>query len=524
MTEATSRRDFLRYGVLLGAGATLGGGLLAGCSRDAPPAAASAAALANEKPRQGGRLRLGIVDGSQSGNLDVHKPVGSGIIRGFALYSKLWEWNERMTPELALAEEVSINANASAWTIRLRKGLEFHHGKTITADDLIFSARRLSDPQLASPYASLVQRIDRDNIVKLDEYTVRIPIRDGLGFLPLPDGWVNFGGIVPSDYHPVTNPVGAGPYKLKEFTPGQRSLFTRFNNYFKPGKPYADELEIIEFKDQTSRVAALLAGQIDTAYAITPEQIVPLRANGGAAVQISHTHGWQGFEMNLDAEPFRDVRVRQAFRLLANRQELVARALGGQGRVANDLYSPLDPTFNHGIAQRAYDLDQAKSLLRSAGKTDLRLELAAGPGGSAAAQVFANQAKLAGVDIRVKQVDAATYNGPLRDSWTMSTTARLGGEFLHTATNTDSALAATNKTHFNDARFNTLFEQALGETDVEKRKVLVHEAQQIQHDRGGLLIWGFADTVDGIASRVGGAKPERSHFSTWRFDELWLRS
>lgn len=520
-----SRRDFLRGGAALGAGLAFGG-LLAGCEQQggAGNASASAAAALDDKPRQGGRLRLGIVDGSHSGNLDVHKPVGSGIIRGFALYSKLWEWSEHMTPDLALAEEVSVNANASAWTIRLRKGLEFHHGKTISADDLIFSARRLSDPQLASPFASLVQRIDRDNIVKLDERTVRIPIRDGAGFLPLPDGWVNFGGIVPTDYDPVRNPVGAGPYKLKEFTPGQRSLFTRFENYFKPGKPYADELEIIEFKDQTARVAALLAGQIDTAYAISPEQIPALRASGAANLVISQSHGWHGFEMNLNAEPFRDVRVRQAFRLLANRQELVERALGGQGRIANDLYSPLDPTYNHAIAQRPYDLEQARSLLRAAGHERLQLELAAGPGGSAAAQVFANQARLAGVDIRVKQVDAATFNGPLRDSWALSTTYKLGGEFLHTATNTDGPLAALNKTHFNDARFTQLLTEAMAQPDVERRKLLVHEAQQIQHDSGGLLIWGYANVVDGISPRVGGAKPERSHFTTWRFDDLWLRS
>jgi peptide/nickel transport system substrate-binding protein len=522
MSDHWSRRDFLRNGAVLGGGFALGGGLLAGCGKQAAPAVAGAPV--NDTPRRGGRLRLGIVDGSQSGNLDVHRPIGSGIIRGFALYSKLWEWSEHMTPELALAEEVSINANASAFTIRLRKGLEFHNGKTIGADDLIFSARRLSDPQLASPYAALIQHIDRDNIVKLDERTVRIPIRGGRGFLALPDGWVNFGGIVPLDYHPVTNPVGAGPYRIKQFTPGQRSLFTRFENYFKPGQPYADELEIIEFKDQTSRMAALQAGQIDTAYAISPEQIVPLRASGRAGIVISRTHGWQGFEMNLDAEPFRDVRVRQAFRLLANRQELVERALGGQGRIANDLYSPLDPTFNNTIAQRPYDLAQAKSLLQAAGKGNLSLELAAGPGGSAAAQVFANQAKLAGVDIRVRQVDAATFGGPLRDSWAISTTAKLGGEFLHTATNTDAPVAALNKTHFKDPRFAELFNGAMATPDLAKRSVLVHEAQQIQHDSGGLLIWGFADVVDGISPRVGGARPERSHFNTWRFDSLWLRS
>ena len=65
--------------------------------------------------------------------------MGSGIIRGFALYSKLWEWDENMLPRLALAEEAEVSADARTWTLRLHKDLEFHHGKTIDADDLVFS-------------------------------------------------------------------------------------------------------------------------------------------------------------------------------------------------------------------------------------------------------------------------------------------------------------------------------------------------------------------------------------------------
>ncbi|MFX5570725.1 ABC transporter substrate-binding protein, partial [Acinetobacter baumannii] len=83
---------------------------------------------------------------------------------------------------------------------------------------------------------------DRSRIHKLDARTVRLHTKDGRGFVLLPDTWVNFGGVVPTAYHPVTNPVGAGPYRLKEFLPGRRSLFVRFDNYFKAGQPYADEL------------------------------------------------------------------------------------------------------------------------------------------------------------------------------------------------------------------------------------------------------------------------------------------
>ncbi|HSH97484.1 MAG: ABC transporter substrate-binding protein [Methylophilaceae bacterium] len=528
MTTELSRRGFILGGAAIGGSLLLGGGLLSGCHDNST----GSNAPQSTTPRYGGRLRMGIIDGSKTGNLDAHKPTTPGaIIRGFALYSKLWEWSEHMTPDLALAEEVEVNANATLFTIRLRKGLEFHNGKTITADDLIFSTRRLSDPELASPYLGYVKWIDRDNLVKVDERTVQIPIRGGNGLLSLPDAWVNFGGLVPVDYHPVTNPVGAGPYKLKEFSPGQRSVFERFANFYKSGQPYPDELEIIDFKDETARVSALLSGQIDMANGISPEQVEPLRTNKRLQVITNETHGWQSFDLNLSQEPFKDDRVRAAFRLMIDRQEIIDRALAGNGRIANDIYSPLDPTFNHDIPQRQYDPEQARSLLKQAGyDNNLSVEITVGPGlsavggGSPAALVFAAQAKKVGVDVKVTQVDAATFGGPNRNDWQISTNSRLGGEFLHTGASVDSFLSSANKTHFSDARFNELFAQASSTTDVEKRRPLVHEAQQIQYDKGGLIIWSFVNTLDVAASNVGGLKPERSHFPTWRFDKLWLNA
>lgn len=521
--NAFSRRRFLGNGLTLGTGLVLGSSLLSACGDGAAPDAKIIAAP--NGPQYGGRLRLGIIDGTRSGNLDAHKPVGSGIIRGFALYSKLWEWDENMLPRLALAEEAEVSSDARTWTLRLHKGLEFHNGKTIDADDLIFSVRRLTDPQLASPYAALLHWIDRDNLEKLDERTIRVRFKDGAGFVPLPETWVNFGGIVPVDYHPVTNPVGAGPYKLKSFNPGQRSLFSRFENYYKAGKPYADELEIIDFKDQTSRLAALQAGQIDMANGLANEQLRLVQANPKLQVLSSVTGNWLTFDMNLSKPPFDDPRVRQAFRLMADREELVARALNGQGRVANDLYAPYDPTFDHSIAQRTYNLEQAKALLREAGQENLSVELIADQDSSAvsSALVFAEQAKRAGVDIRVRQVDSATFEGPQHTEWPLSTGGSIGAPFLTCGLHSDAPVSVANKTHFSDPRFDELFLQALAQPDLEKRRVLVHEAQRIQHEKGGMLIWGFANLLDGVASHVGGAHAEKTLFATWRFDNLWLK-
>jgi peptide/nickel transport system substrate-binding protein len=519
--------DHTRRGFMLGSaaagGAVLLDGLLSGCGRNGSSAAD--ARHASGPPQRGGRLRLGIIDGNQAGNLDVHKPVGTGsTIRGFALYSKLWEWSDDMFPQLALAEFAEPNADASAWTIRLRKGLEFHNGKTITADDVIFSIRRITDPKLASPYGATVSMVDRDRVAKLDDRTVRIPFKNGIGFLALADTWVNFGGIVPPDYDPIHNPVGAGPFKVKDFRPGQRSLFTRFENYFRTGTPYPDELEIIDFKDQVSRYEALLSGQIDMANAVAPEQVPLFQGESRAWLLVSKTNWWRGFNLNTAKPPFNDPRVRQAFRLLADRQDLVQRVLYGHGRIANDLYAPHDPTFDHSIPQRPYDPDLARHLLREAGVDKLAVELVTDSVGSSSSLVFAEQARKLGIDITVKQVDAATYNGPLKNDWAMSSAGTLGHPYLAAAIGNDGPLSQNNRSNFHDPRFDELIYEALRQPDLKKRTPLAHEAQQIQYDHGGLLIWGFQDALDGISPKVGGIHAEHSHFPTWRFDRLWLNA
>ena len=112
----------------------------------------------------------------------------------------------------------------------------------------------------------------------------------------------------------------------------------------------------------------------------------------------------------IDAKPFDDVKVRQAFRLIVDREQMVQQVLSGQGRVANDLYAPYDPAYAKDLPQRKQDLEQAKSLLQQAGQANMTVELVTAPvfqGIVEAAQVFAEQAKGAGVTVKVRKVDWA---------------------------------------------------------------------------------------------------------------------
>lgn len=526
MTNIT-RRELLKQSGLLGLGAVAATSVI-GCSRNEQPAeqgSNTTTASSDETPKQGGEIKIGVIGGNQAGNLDAHKPIltGGSAFRGWLLYAKLWEWGRDIQPKLALAEFAEPNADGTKWSIRLKKGLEFHHGKTITADDVIFSLRRLTDPVLASPYAAYLYSLQRDNIKKLDDYTLEIPFPKGKGLVALPEAWMSWGGIVPTDYHPINNVVGAGPYKLDSFTPGQRSRFIRFENYWKSGQPYADAIEILDFKDQTGRLAALQAGQIDIAPGVLAEHLPLLQANKRLTVVSSETDAWQSFDMNLSKPPFNDPRVRQAFRLIANRDDLVKRALAGQGRIANDLYSFSDPVYNHDIPQRQQDLAKAKALLKEAGfDNNLSVDLYTGPD-SNSALVFAQHAAQAGVKVNVKQVDPATYANALKQDWPFATGGNVSRPFLLTVLQTDGPGAASNKTRFNHAKFNDLVSHALQEADLEKRKQYVHEAQKIQHEEGGLLIWGFSHVLDAHSNDIGGVLPDRTGFAAWRTDGFWRR-
>ncbi len=519
-----SRRRFLRHSLALG-GSLAGAGLLSACDSGSPAGALVHQTDANGLlPLYGGKIRYGLISGNQVGNLDAHRPLGGGAaFRGWALYSKLWEWQLDAQPGLALAESAEVNHDGTEWIIRLHKGLEFHHGKTITADDVIFSLLRLTDPQLASPYAAYLYSLERENVKKLDELTVRIPFAQGRGLVALAECWMSWGGIVPTDYDPVNNVIGAGPYKLKSFTPGQRSVFTRFENYYKTGQPYADEIEIIDFLDQTSRLQALQAGQIDIATGVAHEHLPFINQDSRFALTASATDAFHSFEMNLSKAPFDDVRVRKAFRLIADREELVARVLHGRGQVANDIYGPSDPTFNHAIPQRRQDIAEAKRLLAEAGYADgLDIELVTTTGvGLNAAVVFSQQAKAAGVNVNVRPVDPSIFSGPRRNDWTFSTGGGVSRPILLTVQQLDGPRAVNNKTHFRDPRFGELITAALAQPDLELRKPLIHEAQRIQHDIGGMLIWGYGDVLDVATQNIAGIEPDRTGFAAWRTDKLW---
>jgi peptide/nickel transport system substrate-binding protein len=498
-----TRREMLHQ-TLVGAALVGAGGLVRGL-----PAGVATLAAA---PKKGGTLRIGATGGGAKDRIDAHTPVGyPDIARVFALFEPLAARNAAYQIELVLAEEISPNSTGDEWTVRLKPGIEFHNGKTVTADDAIFSLQRIIDPKNPKVGAPGFADMDPAGFKKLDDRTFVIRLKRS--YAVFDDQLAQyFNGIVPADYDPK-NPVGTGPFKYGSFAPGEKSTFPAHKNYWRSGQPYVESVVIIDFPDDTARVNALLSGQVDAVDNVPLGQLRLIQGNSGLKALIAETGGWLPFTMRVDQAPFDDVRVRQAMRLIANRPQLIDQSLAGQGRVANDLYSPYDPCYAADLPQRHQDLDQAKSLLKAAGKSDLAVELVTAPvaaGIVEAAQVFAEQAKGAGVTVNVKKVDSGVFYGDNYLKWTFAQDFWFTRNYLPQVAQGSLPTSAYNETHWGDPKFISLIDEARATVDKAKRCAIVHEAQKMEYDGGGHIVWGFKNQVDAHSAKLVGFQPAKT--------------
>jgi peptide/nickel transport system substrate-binding protein len=188
-------------------------------------------------PKPGGNLRVAITGGGATDTLDAHTMNTSpDLSRVMTLYEGLTTLDNDSKLINVLAESFEPNATATEWTIRLRKGVTFHNGKPFKAEDVAFTFRRIGDPKNPLQGATGLKPVDLDNIKIVDDYTLRVPTKAPFATLPETLSAVYYFGIVPVGYDPKT-PVGTGPFKYESFTPGQQSVFTRYNGYWQPGLP-----------------------------------------------------------------------------------------------------------------------------------------------------------------------------------------------------------------------------------------------------------------------------------------------
>jgi peptide/nickel transport system substrate-binding protein len=524
-THKITRRQTLTIAAQ-GALATGAAELLAACGSSS----SSKTTQTTNTPRRGGILRAGLTGGGGTDTVDAQNSLSlPDFARGYLMFNALVLQNAAGQPTFDLAEEITPNKTATEWTVRVKKGVEFHNGKELTADDVVYSFKRALDPKHPTQDTQPLILVDQPNIRKIDKYTTAFPCHSPFATFTETLAGVASGiayAIIPVGFDPH-KPIGTGPFKYVRFVPNQITVTSRNPNYWETGKPYLDGVVLTEYADETSQVNALVSGQEDVADSLSAASVGQV-TGAGHKVLVSDAAGYNPFVMQVTKPPFNDVRVRQALRLALDRPQFLKLLFGGRGRVGNDVFGLLDPDFDHSLPQRQQDLDQAKSLLRQAGHQNLTVQFASadiGQGTILSAQVLAQQLAAIGVKVQIQQLTVTTFFGTdyLKRPFT------IGGPwnyfpYLPNVASATLTSAPFNETAFSDAKYDRLFHQASSTLDIQLRRELVHEMLRIDYDSGGYMIPFFPPVIDGYADHVHGLTPALSGLplSNFRFQNLWM--
>ncbi len=482
-------------------------------------------------PVDGGTLTVGAGGSSSTDTLDPHNAVNTISIATVAQYAEtLLRYDEDFKIQPHLATSVEPNEDATVWTITLRDDVNFQDGSPMTADDVKFTFEKVLDPDAPGAAASQLASLQLDGIEIIDDQTLTVPFAEPFAMFrdALAMAATSAVRVVPRGFD-IAAPIGTGPFVLESFTPGQIARFVKNEDYWVDGEPHLDAVEIHAINDDGARVNALIAGQVDAITSVSAGSVEALKNQPDVELLISESGSWNPIVMRTDTAPFDDPKVREAFKLIADREALVNSALAGQGQVANDLYGRFDPAFNTGIAQREQDIERAKQLLKEAGHEGLRVEMVTSKiseGVVPAAQVFVQQAAEAGVTIDLLEVQPTDFwskhflNAPLTQSnWASRS-------YLQQAADSMLPNAPYPETHWSNDAWLKLVEEAMATADEDARAELIAQAQEIEWSDGGYINWGWYNTVDGVSKKLHGLEADASGISlnTFGFAKAWLEN
>jgi len=508
-TFAASRRSVLAAG-----GAGLGALFLAACSGSGSPTSNPSNSKATGSPNKGGTLRVSIGDADTTDSLDPGVVLTSNAVMCVnAIYERLVSVDDKTfmgRPQLATSW--TPNADATQWTLNLRKGVKWHDGSDFTSKDVAYTIRRWVDPKAGSSVSLLAAAyIDAGGVSTPDASTVVLKLKKpnsvfvesvcthfGSGILK--DGSTDFS---------ADKVVGTGPFKLKSWSAGQSWSLVRNDNYWN-GAPYLDGVDATVTPDQGAKMQGVLAGSTDVTDTLPVSLWAGLEGRDEVTLEtIPNERVWV-FTFDQSQAPFNDPRVLEALKLGTDRDALLKTALQGHGTLGADvLATPDSPYFPSGL-QSEYDAAKAKQLLADAGfpnGLDIELSTSADVGGmSDVAQAWQQAVKAAGINVTLKNYPLSTYwskawlqTPAYQDYWHSALPAVAFDAFYR-------AGASWNGTHHEDSVLDQLTDEAYATLDAGKRTALMQQGLLEGRKTFSYLLPVFADAGYARASKVQGLK------------------
>ena len=487
-----NRRQFIRHLSALGVSTALIPSFLAGTARAV-------------EPKKGGHFRMGMGGGNTTDSLD--SAVLADVVEmstSYAIRNNLVEVDHRGLAQPELAESWDVSPKADRWAFNLRKDVEFHNGKSMDAQDVVYSITYHMGKNSKSGAKGLV-----DQIVSVEaqgKHQVVFKLASGNADFP----------YVLNDYHLVIVPagttgnewekgIGTGGYILEHWEPGVRSLLKRNPNYFKSNRAHFESAEILTISDPNSRTNALRTGQLDYMNRVELKTAHLFKRTPG--VEILRVNGGRHYTLPMltDVPPYTHNDLRLALKYAIDREALVKKFLRGYGSVANDHpIPPMNKYFATELPQRKYDPDKAAFHFKKAGVTqDIVLHASELGNFMDVAAIFAHSAKGAGINVKVKKQPGDGYWGNVwlkqpfcTCYWGVRPTADMMFSVAY------SGDAKWNDTHFKNPAFDKLVLGARAELDEAKRRAMYWDCQRILRDEGGTIIPFYIDYVEALSTKV----------------------
>jgi len=488
-----SRREFLGRSAVIGVSLSVGTGLL----NEARAAT----------PKKGGHMRLAMGHGATTDTLNpANLTNGLQWVVAYGVANTLTELNANGGLTGSLATQWSSSKDAATWTFELRQGVEFHNGKTMTAEDVIASInfhRGEDSTSVAKPLVASIVEIKADGphtvVISLSEGNADFPFNFNeatFGIYPAKDGGIDWAG------------GGSGGYILTQQKPGLSYTFKRNPNYWKEGQAHADTIEILSITDPAARTNALITNEVDVIDRVELKTLSLLSRRPGIVIEEGAGPLHYTFPMLTGLAPFDNLHLRKALKHAIDREEIVAKILFGHGVVGND--HPIGPSYRFhaaDIEQNTFDPDKARFHMNESGLGDITINLSASDaaygGALDAAALYQASAKKTGIninlvrepndgywsDVWMKKPWCASYWGGYATEDTMFSTGFAPG-------------AAWNDTQWDHPRFNELLKSARGELDEAKRADMYREMQMLLRDEGGNVVPMFANEVHASNGKI----------------------
>jgi len=498
-----TRRGFLRFATLLGVSVPAAYAL-AGCAQPQPGAASVAddATPAADATAAGAIKRGGVFTVAMQLQLIDH-PARLSWVEGANIVRQVGEYLTETGPDNItrpyLLDRWETNDDVDEWTLYLKQGVTFNNGDELTADDVMFTFSQWLDEDIGSSMLGLLSYLDGMNSVeKVDDYTVKLHLSSPN--IAVPEHLFHYPAIVlhrdfEGDF--IKQPVGTGAFTLEEYSEAERARFQRRTDYWRMGEdgdplPYLDELVFISL-DKDAGVAAMQSGQVDSLYQPRPSDWQALRDNTDFTVRSASTAQCYVVRVRVDHEPWDDNRVRTALKKCQDRAQILQLSYFGEGDLSIDAHAaPVHPDYCEKEIP-AYDPEGAMALLQEyadeKGLTlPLQVTLATKNDESEPeiAQALKELAAPGGFDIALDITEPGGY----WDRWTevdlgiTAWTHRPLATMVLPLAYTEEAIGNWNETRWTDDEFATLLRQAEGTLDVDARRELMCNIEQIMQDRG----------------------------------------